>query len=103
MERFLSEPKCHPAVINHKIGAYSLDGLQHVSNYTIFYESPVSPIDREQAEHRLVRDGQERRVFQYDLIVRGSVDARILAFHAEGEDMFNALLRDPERALGDWL
>ena len=65
----------------------------------MFFESPVSVIDREQAERRLRRDGQEHTVFQYDPVVRGSVDRKILHFHAEGEDLMQALLRDPEKVL----
>jgi SNF2 family DNA or RNA helicase len=86
-------------VINNKVGAYSLDGLQEVANYTMFYESPVSPIDREQAERRLRREGQKRRVFQYDLVTRGTVDEKILTFHAEGEELFKALVRNPKSIL----
>ena len=82
------------AVVNNKVGAFSLDGLQ-VANYCFFYESPVSPIDREQAERRLRRQGQVRKVMQYDLIVRGSADSKILDFHAEGEALMTALLRNP--------
>lgn len=82
------------AVVNNKVGAFSLDGLQ-VANYSFFYESPVSPIDREQAERRLRRQGQKRKVFQYDLIVRGSADSKILEFHKEGEALMTVLLRNP--------
>ena len=99
LNRFETDPSCEAAVINHRVGAYSLDGLQKVANYTVFYESPVSVIDREQAERRLRRDGQLRKVFQYDPVVRGSVDRKILEFHKEGEELMTALLRDPEKVL----
>lgn len=97
LHRFATDDRCQTAVIQNQVGAYSLDGLQDVANYTVFYESPVSPIDREQAERRLERDGQRHRVFRYDLVVRGSMDQRILDFHAEGTDLMNALMRDPAR------
>lgn len=87
------------AVVNNRVGAYSLDGLQ-VANYQFFYESPVSAIDREQAERRLVRDGQKRTVFRYDLVVEDTMDDRILEFHKEGESLFDALLRDPSKVVG---
>lgn len=82
------------AVVNNKVGAFSLDGLQ-IANYSFFYESPVSPIDREQAERRLRRQGQSRKVMQYDLITRHSADSKILEFHQEGEALMTALLRNP--------
>lgn len=97
LHRFLEDRACRTAVVQNRVGAYSLDGLQDVARYTIFYESPVSPIDREQAERRLERDGQRHRVCRYDLVVRGSVDQRILEFHAEGADIMDAVVRDPAR------
>lgn len=94
LHNFENKPEYRLAVVNNKVGAFSLDGLQ-VANYCVFYESPVSNIDREQAERRLRRQGQTRKVFQYDLIVKGSVDAKILKFHAEGQSLLNTLLRRP--------
>jgi SNF2 family DNA or RNA helicase len=86
-------------VINNQTGAFSLDGLQ-VANYTYFFESPVSPIDRNQAERRTRRQGQKHKTcFYYDPVVADTVDERILEFHKEGEDIFQALLVDPSKAL----
>jgi len=99
-QRFERDPACRVAVINSRVGAYSMDGLQDVANYVFFYESPVSSIDREQAERRVRRDGQKKTVFQYDIIVRGSADAKILSFHKEGADLVKALLHDPQGVLG---
>lgn len=93
---FFKKPKVEVAVVNNRVGAYSLDGLQEVANYAFFYESPLSVIDREQAERRLIRQGQQHKVLQYDLVVRGTVDERILDFHAEGRSFFDAVLRQPE-------
>lgn len=99
LRRFEKSDRCRLAVVNNRIGAMALDGLQ-VANYTFFYESPVSSIDREQAERRLRRLGQKHKVFQYDLIVRGSVDAKILAYHKEAEDLMKAVLRNPRMLAG---
>ncbi len=85
-------------MVNNQVGAFSLDGLQ-VANYQFFYESPVGVIDREQAERRLVRQGQVHQVFRYDLIVKGSADAKILRFHREGESLLKSLLRNPSKVL----
>lgn len=94
LHNFEKKDRYRLAVVNNKVGAYSLDGLQ-VANYAIFYESPLSAIDREQAERRLRRQGQKRRIFQYDMVVRGSVDSKILSYHKEAEDLMNAVLRNP--------
>jgi SNF2 family DNA or RNA helicase len=99
IKRFMENDDCTVAVVNNRVGAYSLDGMQ-IANYCFFYESPVSVIDREQAERRVRRQGQTRKVFQYDLVVSGTMDKKILAFHREGEDLFNALLKDPSTVLG---
>ncbi len=98
MRRFIEDEECRYAVVNNQVGAYSLDGLQ-VANYEFFFESPLSVIDRSQAEKRIVRQGQLHKCFLYDLIVQGTVDERILEFHQEGRDLFKALLTDPARVL----
>ncbi len=94
LERFMSSPECRLAVVNNKVGAYSLDGLQ-VANYEFHFESAVSVIDRTQAERRIIRQGQTRKCFIYDLVARDTADAKILRFHKEGEDLFKALLTHP--------
>lgn len=98
MRRFQKDKKCGACVLNNRIGAYSLDGLQ-VANYGVVFESPLSGIDREQLEKRLVRDGQLHKVFWYDLLVKGSVDQKIRSYHADGKSLFEALLRDPSSVL----
>lgn len=84
-------------VVQNKKGNLGLN-LQ-AANYVFFYESPVSPIDREQAEFRVHRQGQKYKVFQYDLILKDSVDQRILQFHKTGNDLFTAIVDDPAKML----
>lgn len=98
MRRFMEADNTPFAVVNNQLGAYSLDGLQ-VANYEFFFESPVSVIDREQAKRRILRQGQQRKCFFYDLVVEDTVDERILEFHQEGRDLFKALLTNPEKML----
>lgn len=99
LRRFMEDDDSPFAVINNQVGAYSLDGLQ-VANYEFFFESPVSVIDREQAERRVLRKGQKhKKVFLYDLVVLDTVDEKILQFHKEGKDLFKALLANPARVL----
>jgi len=70
-----------------------------VANYCIFYESPVSAIDRYECEGRIFRSGQVEKTFFYDLILKNSADELILAFHKEGADLHRALVEDPARIL----
>ena len=96
-DRFDNDDGVRGIVVNHFLGGYSLN-LQR-ANYLFYFESPVPVITRKQSEKRVRRTGQERRVFQYDLVCRGTVDSRILAFHREGADLFKAIVRNPEKAL----
>jgi SNF2 family DNA or RNA helicase len=89
-----NDPDYRVQVINHKKGAFSLN-LQRAS-WEFFFESPVSPIAREQAERRARRQGQTRKVMMYDLVVRDSVEERILDFHKEGVSLMDALVSNPQ-------
>jgi hypothetical protein len=92
-ERFNHDPKCRGLVIGHKVGAYSLN-LQ-AANYVFIFEAPVSPIDDRQMRKRVARQGQTRVVFETDLLCIGTVDDRILAFHRQGQSLFDAIIKDP--------
>lgn len=94
LSRFQNNPDCRFCILQNKVGAYSLDGLQ-IANYMFVYESPISVIDREQLERRIQRKGQKRTVFIYDLIVPKSVDERILEFHQEGKDLMAEAKKNP--------
>jgi SNF2 family DNA or RNA helicase len=96
-EEFREDPAFKVLVINSKKGAYGLN-LQH-SNYCFVYESPVSGIDRDQAEKRIHRTGQKHTCFIYDLIMRGSMDERILEYQTEGRSLFQALVSEPAKVL----
>lgn len=91
VQNFKNVPECRVLVANSKSGAVGLN--VQVSRYAIFYESPVSPIIRQQAEARIDRTGQKsKRVFFYDLVVKGSVDEKILKFVQEGKDLMQSLV-----------
>lgn len=98
LRNFERRDRTRVAILQNRVGAMSLDGLQ-VANYSFFYESPVGAIDREQAERRTRRQGQLYKIMQYDMIVKGSVDQKILDYHVEAEDLVRALLRNPGKIL----
>lgn len=87
---FIKDKNVKVFLVNSKSGGTSLN-LQ-VANYAIYYESPVSPIIRKQSEKRIWRTGQTKRTYIYDLVVRHSIEERILGFIAEGKNLFKALL-----------
>ena len=97
LRRFLEDPSYRIFVINNNSGSMSLN-LQ-VACYLFFFESSVRPIIRTQAERRARRSGQKsERVFVIDPVVKSeitghSVDERILAALARGQNLMNRVLR----------
>jgi SNF2 family DNA or RNA helicase len=84
-------------VVNAQSGAIGLN-LQS-ARYCVFYEAPVSPIIRPQAEKRVHRLGQDRTVFYYDLVMRNSVDVKVLQYLREGRDLFQSLIRGEDHTV----
>ena len=90
--KFIKDPNCKVFLANSQSGGTALDGLQ-VAKYGVFYESPVSPIIRKQAEKRFTGARQlKHRSFIYDLVIKNSIDERVLEFLKEGKDIFEALV-----------
>lgn len=89
--KFLNDPKCRVFVLNNQLGSEAINP-QYVCRRAVFYESPVSPIRREQAEGRIHRPGQQWTTFVYDLTVLGTVEEKILRFVKEGRDLLRAVL-----------
>lgn len=90
IRRFKKDPKCRVLVINCQSGSSS-QNLQ-VANYVVYYEQPRSAIDREQSERRAWRPGQTKRVFFFDLIMKGTVDEKMKQMNEEGSDLLAAIL-----------
>lgn len=90
LDRFKRDPDCRVFILS-SAGAYGLN-LQ-VAQYAIFYESPVRVIIRKQMIRRLHRQhSAHERVFLTDLVMRGTADEKILAYHAEGGDLMKAIV-----------
>lgn len=92
LRRFKQQPTCRALVINSKSGSSSLN-LQHAS-YVAFFEQPDSPIDRQQAERRVWRPGQTKRVMLFDLLVDGTVDARLMGTNKAGKNLLKQLFKE---------
>lgn len=90
LKKFRDDPKCIILVINNRLGSSSLN-MQH-ANYVAIYESPTSPIDREQLERRVWRPGQKRKVWFYDFVMKGTNDRRVLNFIKQGHDLFKRIM-----------
>jgi SNF2 family DNA or RNA helicase len=90
--RRFKQPSCRALIINSKSGSSSLN-LQH-ANYVVFFEQPDSSIDRQQAERRVWRPGQSQRVMMFDLLVDGTVDARLMGANTTGKNLLKELFRE---------
>ena len=66
------------------------------ADYLIFYESPTSPIIRQQAEARPMADRGNRPILIEDLVC-SSIEYRILSFIREGKHALRELRRDPTK------
>lgn len=88
--RFADDPNVRVLILQNSFG----EGLNlQAAKYGIFYESPVSPITRKQCVRRFERQqSAHRKVIQYDLVCRDTVDERILAMLAEGQDLLRAII-----------
>lgn len=90
--RFLDDDSCRVMVMNSEAGGTGNDGLQKVAKYMFFYESPTPPITRQQTVKRIHRPGQLERSFIYDLVMRRSLDAGILADLAAAVDSHDTVV-----------
>lgn len=89
-DAFVKDPKKRVLILQNKLGV----GLNvQVGRYGIFFESPVSAIDRKQCVGRFVRQHSLfKTVFQYDLLMKDTVDEQVLKFHKEGGDLFERII-----------
>lgn len=90
LRKFKADANCRVLVINDQSGSSSLN-LQF-ANYLVFYEQPDSPINRQQAERRVWRPGQTKRVLIYDLLVRSTKDHALHASNKAGEDLLQSII-----------
>ena len=90
LKQFYSDSKTRVLVVNETIGSLGLN-LQ-AANYLIFFESPLDPIRRTQAEARIYRSGQHHPVTIVDLVGRGTKDERIALSAREGRNLLDDIL-----------
>lgn len=68
-----------------------------IARYCIFYESPVSTIERKQFEKRIHRGDSKFRVFIWDLCVRASIDVKNLKALRSGQSLFTVIVEQNKR------
>ena len=95
LRRFTNDEDCRVLALNNHAGGLGLN-LQ-VARYGLYYESPVSARMRKQTEARIWRQGSDHsKVILYDLVMAHGVDEKILAFHAQGKSLLDAILDGSE-------
>ena len=101
IKKFTDNENCKILVVNNASGALGLN-LQ-CANYVVYFETDVSPIVREQSESRCHRQGQVKTVFMYDLVMKNSIEEKILESLKEGKNFVDLLLdRDSlKKIIGD--
>lgn len=98
LKKFLHDPKVRFMVGQNEVVHASLNP-QHVCSYGVFYETPTSPIVRQQAEKRLIRQGQKHHVHFYDLCARPSIEEKLLEYLQEGKDLFDGIVQGRRSAV----
>lgn len=88
-DKFKKDKNVKIFIMNWMSGSMGIN-LQE-ANYMFFFESPVSPIARQQTERRIVRTGQKKRTFIYDFTA-SKVEQKIQNFLAEGKSLFQELI-----------
>lgn len=91
-KKFNRDPNFH-FVLNAAKGARGLN-LQK-ANYVIFFETPPDPEMRSNAIHRIQRDGQLRNCFVFDLVMRNTMDERILEEIVKGNNLYKRIMKSP--------
>jgi SNF2 family DNA or RNA helicase len=90
LNSFDKDPNVRVLIGNRAI-AFGLN-LQ-IAQYMLFFESSPSVIERKQMEARIERQGSTHdKIFRYDLVVKDTVDEKILDFHQEGKDLWQEIL-----------
>lgn len=83
--------KAQVFVVNSATGGTGID--LSVADHLIFFETPVSPIIRAQAEARpMARD----RLLIRDDVVCSSIEHRVLGFVKEGKDALREIMKNPK-------
>jgi SNF2 family DNA or RNA helicase len=95
VEQFQDDPDCKILVGSRSV-CYGLN-LQ-VANYIIVFESPDSTIKRTQLERRIRRSGQTKKTYIYDLVVKGSIDEKVLRSLRSGKSLIQELIGSEDPA-----
>ena len=87
-----AEGKLQYLVASPEAAGSGLDGMQDNCSTAIYYSNSFNAIARWQSEDRIHRIGQKESAIYYDLIARGSPDAKVLENLREKKDLSTSVL-----------
>jgi len=87
---FKENKKTQVLVVNVATGGTGLN-LQ-VASVSVFFEPVTGLITKSQAEKRTHRSGQTETCFQYDLIVKASIEQKAFDMMSEGKDLLDEIM-----------
>lgn len=90
IKQFKEDPSVRVLVSNIVSGGTG-NNFQEQSNTVVFFEYPSSSRLRLQAIARVYRQGQKNKVLVYDLLLKATIDSRIVDIVNEGRSMMSAL------------
>jgi superfamily II DNA or RNA helicase len=94
VERFQGDPECPVFVISLKAGGVGLNLT--AADYVFLLDPWWNPAVEAQAVDRAHRIGQQRQVFTYRLIARGTVEEKVLQLQAHKRELAGAIINADE-------
>lgn len=91
LNSFYDDPECR-GLVGNNVSASMAINPQHICRYGIFFETSVRPDIRQQAEARLHRPGQTRKVVMYDIVVENSIDEKIRKWLRAGKNLLQDVI-----------
>lgn len=79
-------------VVQSATGSLAID--LHVADYMLFYESPVSPLIRAQAEARPLSQARGTRPLLMDDLTCSNIERKIREYVEEGRDLMSAIVHE---------
>jgi hypothetical protein len=90
--RFQTDPECKVILVSLRAGGTGLNLT--AADYVVHYDPWWNPAVEDQATDRAYRIGQTRPVFVYKLVVKGSVEEKMIALQAAKRGLVDGLFGD---------
>ncbi|MBN2551769.1 MAG: DEAD/DEAH box helicase [Spirochaetales bacterium] len=99
VRRFQEDPECRLFLISLKAGGLGLNLT--AAEYVFLLDPWWNPASEAQAIDRTHRIGQDRKVFAYRLIVKDTVEEKVLELQQSKRELADAIINRDRRLIGD--